>query len=116
YEGSTHKDRGGEQPGHAEPGGGHGKDRGGEGGDVGKFKADPTLQHPRCVFQVLKRHFARYTPEMVERGCGVPRDVFLKVCETFCRASGPDKTAALCYAVGWTQHSKGPQIIRAASV
>src|SRR6185369_16525336 len=50
--------------------GGHAKERGAEGADLGTFHRDPTLQHPRCVFQVLKRHFARYTPEMVERVCG----------------------------------------------
>ncbi len=77
---------------------------------------DFTLQHPRCVFQVLKRHFARYTPEMVERTCGVPQDLFRKVAEAYCSASGPDKTAAICYALGWTQHSKGVQIIRAAAI
>src|SRR5205085_1451915 len=82
---------------------------GGEAGDAGKFETDPSLEHPRCVFQVLKRHFSRYTPEMVERACGVPKDAFLKVCKTFAEASGPDKTGAICYAVGWTQHSKGPQ-------
>jgi formate dehydrogenase major subunit len=102
--------------GHSEAGGGHGKDRGGEAQDAGKFEDDPTLQHPRCVFQVLKRHFQRYTPEMVERYCGVPQDVFLKVADTFSSASGPDKTAAICYAVGWTQHSKGVQIIRSAAI
>ena len=103
-------------PGHSEAGGGHGKDRGGEAQDTGKYESDPTLQHPRCVFQVLKRHFARYTPEMVERYCGVPQDVFLKAAEAFTSASGPDKTAAICYAVGWTQHSKGVQIIRTAAI
>ncbi len=105
-----------DQPGHDEQGGGHGKDRGGEAQDAGKFESDPSLQHPRCVFQVLKRHFARYTPEMVERFCGISRDVFLKAAETFTSASGPDKTAAICYAVGWTQHSKGVQIIRTAAI
>ena len=104
------------KPGHAPTGGGHGKDRGGEAQDAGKYKEDRTLQHPRCVFQVLKRHFSRYTPEMVERFCGVPKDVFLKAAEAFTSASGPDKTAAICYAVGWTQHSKGVQIIRAAAI
>ena len=79
-------------------------------------QADPTLQDPRCVFQVLKRHFARYTPEMVERGCGVPKEVFLKTAETFASASGADKTGAICYAVGWTQHSNGVQIIRSAAI
>ena len=96
--------------------GGHAKDRGGEAQDAARFESDPTLQHPRCVFQVLKRHFARYTPEMVERFCGVPQDVFLKAAEAFTSASGPDKTAAICYAVGWTQHSKGVQIIRSAAI
>ena len=77
---------------------------------------DRTLQHPRCVYQVLKRHFARYTPELVERTCGIPRQRFLEVADVFTRASGRDKTAAICYAVGWTQHSTGVQIIRAASI
>src|SRR5205823_3262891 len=45
-------------------------------------QTDPTLQHPNCVFQILRRHFARYTPELVERVCGVPRPLFLKVAET----------------------------------
>jgi formate dehydrogenase major subunit len=116
YEGAPSKETGGEKAGHSEAGGGHGKDRGGEAQDAGKFESDPALQHPRCVFQVLKRHFSRYTPEMVERYCGVPQDVFLKAAETFTSASGPDKTAAICYAVGWTQHSKGVQIIRTASI
>jgi formate dehydrogenase major subunit len=102
--------------GHSEKEGGHGKDRGGEAQDAVKFECDLTLQNPRCVFQVLKRHFSRYTPEMVERYCGVSREVFLKAAEAFSSASGPDKTAAICYAVGWTQHSKGVQIIRAAAI
>src|SRR6187399_754949 len=77
---------------------------------------DLTLQDPQCVFQKLKRHFARYTPEMVEEVCGIPPVVFQKVADTLIAASGPDKTAAICYAVGWTQHSKGVQIIRTASI
>ncbi len=116
YRGAPIKGAGKIKPGHAEAGGGHGKDRGGEAQDASKFEWDTSLQDPRCVFQVLKRHFSRYTPEMVERSCGVPKDVFLKVAETFSSASGPDKTAAICYAVGWTQHSKGVQIIRTAAI
>lgn len=84
--------------------------------DARSTQHDPTLQHPRCVYQVLKRHFARYTPEMVECVCGVKRDLFLKIAETYCSASGPDKTGAICYAVGWTQHSNGVQIIRTAAI
>src|SRR3954470_19503185 len=77
---------------------------------------DLSLQDPQCVFQKLKRHFARYTPEMVEEVCGIPPVLFHKVADTLIAASGPDKTAAICYAVGWTQHSKGVQIIRTASI
>jgi formate dehydrogenase major subunit len=79
-------------------------------------KSDPTLQHPRCVFQILRHHYARYTPELIERICGTPREVFLKVAETMANASGRDHTAAICYAVGWTQHTTGVQIIRAAAI
>ncbi len=116
YKGAEHKETGGEKPGHAKPGGGHGKDRGGEAGELGEHETDATLQDPRCVYQVLKRHFSRYTPELVERSCGVPKEIFLRVAEAYCSASGPDKTAAICYAVGWTQHSEGVQIIRAAAI
>jgi formate dehydrogenase major subunit len=77
---------------------------------------DPTLQHPRCVFQILKRHFARYTPELVEEICGTPREQFLEVAKLLVENSGRERTSALCYAVGWTQHSKGAQTIRAAAI
>src|SRR5437016_6851714 len=77
---------------------------------------DLTLQHPRCVFQTLRRHFARYTPEMVEKICGISPVLFHKVAEALVAASGPDKSAAICYALGWTQHSKGVQIIRTAAI
>jgi formate dehydrogenase major subunit len=77
---------------------------------------DLTLEDRQCVFQKLKRHFARYTPEMVEKVCGITPKLFHKVADTIVKASGPDKTAAICYAVGWTQHSKGVQIIRTASI
>ncbi len=105
-----------QKPGHSSAGGGHAKDRGGEAQDAAKFETDPSLQDPRCVFQVLKRHFLRYTPEMVERYCGISRDVFLKATEAFISASGPERTGAICYAVGWTQHSKGVQLIRTAAI
>jgi formate dehydrogenase major subunit len=62
----------GEQSGH----GGHGG--GLQGGEPPE--EDPTLQHPRCVFQILKRHFARYTPELVAEVCGCSADDFLEVC------------------------------------
>ena len=96
--------------------GGHAKDRGGEQSRENVYERDLTLQNPRCVYQVLRRHFSRYTPELVEEACGISKDVFYKIAEAFCSASGPEKTAAICYAVGWTQHSKGVQIIRAAAI
>ena len=85
-------------------------------GAAGEMAADPSLEHPRCVFQILKRHFARYTPDMVERICGVPLDLFLKVCRAWTENSGRERTAALVYSVGWTQHSVGPQCIRAGAI
>jgi formate dehydrogenase major subunit len=77
---------------------------------------DPTLRHPRCVFQILKRHFSRYTPERVEEACGVPKALFLQVAETLARNSGRERTGAFCYAVGWTQHTVGVQYIRTAAI
>jgi formate dehydrogenase major subunit len=81
-----------------------------------EIESDPTLEHPRCVFQVLKRHFERYTPEMVERVCGIPPKTFLRVAEEITRNSGRERTTAFAYAVGWTHQTKGVQIIRAASI
>jgi formate dehydrogenase major subunit len=114
YAGASQKDE--SAPGMESEGGGQEKDRGGEAQDLHEPMQDRTLQHPRCVYQVLKRHFARYTPELVERACGIPRERFLEVADVFTSASGCEKTAAICYAVGWTQHSTGVQIIRAASI
>jgi formate dehydrogenase major subunit len=72
---------------------------------------DPTLEHPNCVFQIVRRHFARYTVEMVERVTGCPRDTFLRVAEALLQNSGPDRTSAFAYAVAWTQHTNGVQTI-----
>ncbi len=93
-------------------------EKAGSGGPAvgGKPQRDETLQHPRCVFQVLKRHFARYTPEMVEQICGIDRRDFALVADALTRNSGPDRTSAVCYAVGWTHHSTGVQNIRTASI
>jgi len=77
---------------------------------------DETLQDPRCVFQVLKRHYARYTAEMVERMCGVSQTDFAAVCEAVTANSGRDRTTAWVYSVGWTQHSVGVQYIRGAAI
>ncbi len=85
-------------------------------GASGALAADPSLEHPRCVFQVLKRHFARYTPDIVERICGVPQDLFLALCRAWTENSGRERTTALVYSVGWTQHTLGAQFIRAGSI
>ncbi len=82
----------------------------------GQPLTDPTLQHPQCVFQIMRRHFARYTPEMVEQVCGVSSEQWLQVVQTLIENSGRERTTALCYAVGWTQQSKGVQIIRAGAI
>ena len=78
--------------------------------------ADPTLQHPRCVYQILKRHYVRYTPEMVERICGVPAEQFLDIAKAWAENSSRERTAALVYSTGWTQHSVGAQYIRTGSI
>jgi formate dehydrogenase major subunit len=96
-------------------------DQHGSGGPVletgaGEIANDPTLTHPRCVFQILKRHFSRYTPEVVAEVCGVPVERFLRVCEAWTSNSGRERTAALVYSVGWTQHTTGPQNIRAGAI
>jgi formate dehydrogenase major subunit len=82
----------------------------------GDPERDDSLTHPRCVFQVLQRHFSRYTPEMVEQVCGVPPDTFLEVCKLLTENSGRDRTTAFVYSVGWTQHTVGVQYIRTAAI
>jgi formate dehydrogenase major subunit len=77
---------------------------------------DPTLQHPRCVFQLLKRHFRRYTPEVVSQICGCTKEQFLEVAESLCENSGRERTSAIVYSVGWTQHTVGVQYIRTAAI
>jgi formate dehydrogenase major subunit len=80
---------------------------------------DLSLQHPRCVFQLMKKQYERYTPEMVERITGIPQAEFLKAADLFTsvRKDGDmKKVATIIYAVGWTQHSFGTQIIRAAAM
>ncbi len=78
----------------------------------GFVKIDETLQSPNCVFQILKRHYARYTPEVVSQVTGTPQADFLKVCELIAETAAPDRTMTICYALGWTQHTVGTQNIR----
>jgi formate dehydrogenase major subunit len=96
-----------------------GQQHGGIGAPLDEANApqtDPTLQHPRCVYQLLKKHFRRYTPELVEEVCGVPRQTFLQVAELLCENSGRERTSGFAYAVGWTQHTVGAQSIRTAAI
>jgi formate dehydrogenase major subunit len=85
-------------------------------GPDGYVVSDDTLQNPRCVWNLLKQHIAIYTPEMVERICGTPKDKFLKVAQMISECSSPTKTMTSMYALGWTQHSKGSQNIRAMAM
>jgi formate dehydrogenase-N alpha subunit len=85
-------------------------------GADGYVETDPTLQNPRCVYQMMKRHYSRYTPEIVERICGTPKDQFLKVCEIIASTALPNRAMTVMYALGWTQHSVGSQMIRTAAM
>ena len=98
----------GEQSGH----GGHGARL----GDAQAPERDETLEHPRCVFQLLKRHFSRYTPETVARVCGCSPEQLVAVAEALCDNSGRERTSAIAYSVGWTQHTVGVQYIRTAAI
>lgn len=77
---------------------------------------DETLSHPRCVWNLLKTHVDRYTPEMVSRLCGTSVEDFNRICDILASTSVPDRTATILYALGWTHHSAGAQIIRAAGM
>jgi formate dehydrogenase major subunit len=81
-------------------------------GADGFAKVDPTLQHPRCVFQLMKKHYSRYTPEMVTKITGTPKEQFLKICEMMAETAAANKTMTILYALGWTHHSVGSQNIR----
>jgi formate dehydrogenase major subunit len=79
-------------------------------------RRDESLSDPRCVLQILRRHFARYTPEMVEQVTGCPREQFLRVAQTLLDNSGAERTSSIAYAVAWTQHTSGVQIIGCAAL
>ncbi len=81
-------------------------------GADGFAKVDPTLQDPRCVYQLMKKHYERYTPKMVADVTGIPEDVFQKICETIATTAPANRTMTHLYALGWTQHSVGAQNIR----
>jgi len=113
YEGS-----GGASQKKSEPGqhGTHGYGQMGGAEQHPKPPRDPSLQDPRCVLNILKRHFARYTPEAVADVCGCSPAEVVRVAELLCANSGRERTSAIVYAVGWTQHTTGVQIIRTAGI
>ncbi len=82
----------------------------------GNIKRDETLQDPNCVFQILKKHYARYTPDLVSRITGCPKDLFLKVTEAFAATGQPGKAGTILYAMGQTQHTVGSQNVRAMAM
>src|SRR3984885_2701727 len=84
--------------------------------DMTNAHRDPTLQHPHCIMQILRRHFARYTPEVVSQVCGCAPEEFVRVAELLCTNSGRERTTCIAYALGWTQHTTGVQIIRTAGI
>jgi formate dehydrogenase major subunit len=85
-------------------------------GADGFAKVDETLQDPNCAFQLMKKHYSRYTPDVVNKVCGTPKDAFLKVCEYIASTAAPDKTMTSLYALGWTEHSVGSQNIRCMAI
>ncbi|AKK10564.1 Molybdopterin oxidoreductase [Corynebacterium uterequi] len=85
-------------------------------GEVWNYRRDETLEDPNTVFQILKRHYSRYTPEMVERACGISVEEFEYLARSIAENSGRERTTVFAYALGWTQHTLGPQVIRAAAV
>jgi formate dehydrogenase major subunit len=95
---------------------GHSHGSGGPPLEHGNPARDETLQDPRTVFQILKRHYARYTAEMVEEVCGISQADFEYLARSMTENSGPERTTCFAYAVGWTQHVGGAQFIRAAGV
>jgi formate dehydrogenase major subunit len=105
---------------------GHGRALEGQGTDAGSkpgaaakataARKDPTLQDPQCVMQILRRHFARYTPEVVSDVCGCKPAELVRVAELLCANSGRERTSMIAYALGWTQHTTGVQTIRTAAI
>jgi formate dehydrogenase major subunit len=84
--------------------------------DKGLAERDDTLQNPRCVLQLLKKHYSRYTPEKVSEITGTPIDDLKKVYELFASTGAKDKAGTIMYAMGWTQHTVGVQNIRAMCI
>jgi len=121
YEGHDHDDEGsgqGDESQESSASRGAGHELGGHGAALEDTDVprDETLQHPRSVFQVLKRHYARYTPEMVQETCGISPEQLLEVCQAVTANSGRERTTCWVYSVGWTHHTVGVQMIRSSAI
>ena len=79
-------------------------------------KRDMSLTHPRSVFQMMKKHYSRYTLDKVSSITGVSKENLLKVYEIYASTGVPDKAGTECYALGWTHHTTGSQNIRTMSI
>ena len=84
--------------------------------EVSVVKQATSLDDPNCVFAHLKKHYARFTPEVVEQVCGTPKDKFLQVAELYCATGAPDKSGTIMYAMGQTQHTVGTQNVRSTAM
>jgi formate dehydrogenase major subunit len=84
--------------------------------DQGFAKSDDTWRNPNCVINLLRKHVARYTPEMVSRICGAPQDKYAQICELIATCAAPDKALTSLFALGWTQHSIGAQNFRSMAI
>lgn len=82
----------------------------------GKPLVDVTLQNPQCVFQLMKKHYSRYTPDVVEKITGTSKEKFLELAKTFCKTGKPGKSGTILYAMGATQHTTGTQYIRSYAI
>ncbi len=81
-------------------------------GPGGVIKKDMSLQDPHCAFQLLKKHYSRYTPELVSKICGTPKEKLLEIYKEYASTGKPDRAGVELYAMGWTQHTVGTQMIR----
>jgi formate dehydrogenase major subunit len=79
-------------------------------------KTDRTLKNERTVFQLLKKHFARYNPELVSEITGTPQKDLLEIYETYSATGARGKAGTIMYAMGWTQHTTGVQNIRTMAI
>lgn len=87
-----------------------------EKGPDGAPLRDATLKHERCVFNLMKKHYSRYTLKNVSDITGVSEENLLKVYKQFCATGKPDKAGTILYALGWTQHTVGVQNIRCSTL